>query len=45
VGWRPDGLLRSCLDENSVTPLEIAMYIGLGTLLVIALIIYFVRRS
>jgi len=25
-------------------PLEISMYIGLGTLLIIALIVYFVRR-
>jgi len=26
-------------------PLEISMYIGLGTLLIIALIVYFVRRA
>jgi len=26
-------------------PMEISMYIGLGTLLIIALIVYFVRRA
>jgi hypothetical protein len=45
VRQRPDKLTRSCCNEESEVPSEMFMYIGLGTLLVIALVIYFVRRA
>jgi nitrate reductase gamma subunit len=46
VRQRPDKLTCSCFNNDSIILAEIPMYIGgiLGTILVIALILFLVRR-
>jgi hypothetical protein len=44
-GTAPTGRLRHVAMSDAQLPLEIVMYIGIGTILVVLLIIYFVRRT
>lgn len=44
-GSVPTRRATACFNENLSKPTEIHMYIGIGTILVIALIVYLLRRA
>jgi hypothetical protein len=48
VRWRPDNVIRFVVESGLIKQVEKLMYFGggiLGTILIIALIVYFVRRA